>query len=232
MTDADALKREAAEAAVALVQHGMAVGLGTGSTAAYAIAALIRRVRDERLDIVGIATSERSAALAREGGLRLTDFAQHRRLDLTIDGADEIMRGTLHLVKGAGGALLREKIVASASDRLAIIADESKLVDQLGTTGQLPVEVVRFGWESTADHVSRLAEPRLRPGPDGDPFLTDGGNYVLDCNSGPITDPATLEAALARIVGVVESGLFVGMADVAFVAGPAGVTRLDRSAAT
>jgi len=228
--DSDALKRAAAEAAVTLVQSGMAVGLGTGSTAAYAIAALIRRVREEGLDIVAIATSERSAAQAREGGLQLTDFAHHRRLDLTIDGADEITRGTLHLLKGAGGALLREKIVASASDRLAIIADESKLVDQLGLVALVPVEVVRFGWETTAERVSRLAEPRLRLGPDGQPYRTDGGNYILDCTCGAITDPAALEAALARIVGVVESGLFIGMANVAFVAGPAGVARLDRSA--
>jgi ribose 5-phosphate isomerase A len=229
--DSDALKRAAADAAVTLVQSGMAVGLGTGSTAAYAIAALIRRVRDESLDIVAIATSERSAAQAREGGLQLTDFTHHRRLDLTIDGADEITRGTLHLLKGAGGALLREKIVASASDRLAIIADESKLVDQLGLVAPVPVEVVRFGWETTAERVSRLAEPRLRLGPDGQPYCTDGGNYILDCTCGAITDPAAFEAALARIVGVVESGLFIGMADVAFVAGPAGVARLDRSAA-
>lgn len=228
--DSDTLKRAAAEAAVALVQSGMAVGLGTGSTAGHAIAALIRRVREESLDIVAIATSERSAAQAREGGLQLTDFAHHRRLDLTIDGADEITRGTLHLLKGAGGALLREKIVASSSDRLAIIADDSKLVDQLGLVARVPVEVVRFGWETTAERVSRLAEPRLRLGPDGQPFRTDGGNYILDCACGAITDPAALEYALARIVGVIDSGLFIGMADVAFVAGPTGVVRLDRSA--
>jgi len=229
--DTDALKRAAADAAVTLVQSGMAVGLGTGSTAAHAIAALIRRVREESLDIVAIATSERSAAQAREGGLQLTDFARHRRLDLTIDGADEITRGTLHLLKGAGGALLREKIVASASDRLAIIADESKLVDQLGSVAPVPVEIVRFGWETTAERVSRIAKPQLRLGPDGQPYRTDGGNYILDCTCGKITDPAALEAALARIVGVVESGLFIGMADVAFVAGPTGVARLDRSVA-
>jgi len=229
--DTDALKRAAADAAVTLVQSGMAVGLGTGSTAAHAIAALIRRVREESLDIVAIATSERSAAQAREGGLQLTDFARHRRLDLTIDGADEITRGTLHLLKGAGGALLREKIVASASDRLAIIADESKLVDQLGSVAPVPVEIVRFGWETTAERVSRIAKPQLRLGPDGQPYRTDGGNYILDCTCGEITDPAALEAALARIVGVVESGLFIGMADVAFVAGPTGVARLDRSVA-
>jgi ribose 5-phosphate isomerase A len=228
--DSDALKRAAAEAAVALVQSGMVIGIGTGSTASYAIAALIRRVHQEGLDVTGIATSERSAAQARDGGLQLTDFAHHRRLDLTIDGADEIMRGPLHLVKGAGGALLREKIVASASNRLVIIADQSKLVDELGLAAKVPVEVVRFGWETTAERLSRLVEPRLRLGADGHPFRTDGGNYILDCTCGAISDPAALECALARIVGVVENGLFVGMADVAFVAGPAGVVRLDHPA--
>lgn len=225
--DSNALKRAAAEAAVALVARGMVVGLGTGSTAAYAIAALIRRSREEKLDIVGIATSERSATQAREGGLPLTDFSRHRRLDITIDGADEIMRGTLDLVKGAGGALLREKIVAAASDRLVIVADQSKLVDRLGLTACVPVEVVAFGWQATADRLARFGEPRLRMAADGTEFRTDGGNYILDCACGAIADPAALECALVQTVGVVDSGLFVGMATTAFVAGSAGVTRLD-----
>lgn len=226
--DVDALKRAAAEAAVALVESGMAVGLGTGSTAAFAIAALIRRMR-EGLDIVAIPTSERSAAQAREGGLRLTDFSRHHRLDITIDGADEIARDSLDLVKGAGGALLREKIVAAASDRLVIVADDTKLVQRLGMTVRVPVEVVAFGWETTADRLARLAEPRLRLGRDGQPFRTDGGNLILDCACGAIADAAALEAALARTIGVVESGLFVAMADVVLLAGPGGVVRLDRT---
>jgi ribose 5-phosphate isomerase A len=227
--DTDLLKRAAADAAAALVESGMAVGLGTGSTSAFAIAALIRRTREEGLNIVAIPTSERSAIQAREGGLRLTDFSNHRRLDLTIDGADEIARDTLHLVKGAGGALLREKIVAAASDRLVIVADESKLVSQLGLTARVPVEVVVFGWETTADRLARLVEPQLRMRADGTPFRTDGGNYILDCACGAIADPAALESALAQTVGVVDSGLFVGMADVAYVAGREGVMRLERS---
>ena len=208
----------------------MVVGLGTGSTAAFAIAAMIRRVRQEGLNFIAIPTSERSAILAREGGLRLTDFSHHRRLDITIDGADEISRIGLHLVKGAGGALLREKIVAAASDRLVIVADDSKLVDQLGLTASVPVEVVVFGWETTADRIARLAEPRLRMRADGQPFRTDGGNYILDCTCGTIADPAALESALAQTVGVVESGLFVGMADLAFVAGQGGVVTLEKHA--
>src|SRR6476659_3292486 len=148
--DRDSQKREAAEAAAALVQDGMVVGLGTGSTARFAIEALIRRVH-EGLRIRAIPTSERSAAQARDGGIPLTTFAEHRRLDLTIDGADEIELGTLNLIKGLGGALLREKIVASVSARLVIVADHEKLVDQLGTKTPVPVEVVPFGWETTAD---------------------------------------------------------------------------------
>src|SRR6516165_8668961 len=161
----DIQKREAAEAAAAMVEDGMVVGLGTGSTAYFAIEALIRRV-GEGLHILGIATSERSAAQARDGGIPLTTFAEHRRLDLTIDGADEIEIGSLSLIKGLGGALLREKIVAVASDRLVIVADGRKLVDRLGGTVPVPVEVVPFGWETTADRLRRLGtEPQPRRGP-------------------------------------------------------------------
>jgi ribose 5-phosphate isomerase A len=230
MSDRDALKREAAESAAALVEPGMVVGLGTGSTAAFAIAALIRRVR-EGLDIVGIPTSERSAAQAQQGGIRLVDFSTHRRIDLTIDGADEILPGPLHLVKGLGGALLREKIVAAASDRLLIVADAPKLVHQLGATTPVPVEVVPFGWQTTAERIARLGGvPTLRTGADGTPFHTDGGNLILDCAFGPIADPATLERDLAQVIGLVETGLFIGMAERALVAGNGGVSQFERSA--
>lgn len=222
----DELKRQAAETAISLVESGMVVGLGTGSTAAFAIEGLIRRVRDEKLDIVAIPTSERSGAQARAGGIRITDFAAHRRLDLTIDGADEICRGPLHLVKGLGGALLREKIVAAASNRLVIIADSSKLVDQLGTSAPLPVEIVPFGWETTSDRIAGLgASPQLRHTPGGEPFRTDGGNFILDCHFGPMSDPVAVDAALSRTIGVVETGLFLGMASVALVAAPTGVEK-------
>jgi ribose 5-phosphate isomerase A len=230
MSDRDALKREAALAAVAMVQDGMVVGLGTGSTAAFAIEGLIARVRDG-LRIVGIPTSERSARQAEAGGIRLTDFAAHTRVDLTIDGADEIALGSLDLVKGLGGALLREKIVAAASDRLVIIADEPKLVPCLGATVAVPIEVVPFGWQTTAARLEALgAKPVLRQA-GADPFHTDGGNLILDCHFGPIADPVALEAALSNTIGVVETGLFIGMAATALVATATGVRRLDRSAA-
>jgi ribose 5-phosphate isomerase A len=224
----DALKRQAAEAAVAMVESGMVVGLGTGSTAAFAIDALIRRVRLERLDILAIPTSERSDAQARQGGIRMTDFAAHPRVDLTIDGADEIAQGSLDLVKGLGGALLREKIVAAASARLVIIADASKLVQRLGATARIPVEVVPFGWQTTADRIAALGgNPVLRRAADG-AFHTDGGNLILDCGFGPLDDPDATELALSRTVGVVETGLFIGMAETALVATPDGVIRLTR----
>jgi ribose 5-phosphate isomerase A len=227
----DEQKRVAAEAAVALVQDGMVVGLGTGSTAAFAIDALAERVR-QGLRILGIPTSERSAAQAREGGITLTSFAEHRRIALTIDGADEIAVGPLDLVKGLGGALLREKIVAAASDRLVIVADAPKLVERLGTGVPVPVEVVPFGWETTAERLAALgADPVLRGGADAQPFHTDGGNLILDCRFGSIADAAALEHALSGVVGVVETGLFIGMADMALVAGDDGVRTLVRGAA-
>jgi ribose 5-phosphate isomerase A len=226
----DDLKRAAAEAAVALVSSGMVVGLGTGTTAAFAIEALIRRVRDEGLDILGIPTSEHSAAQARAGGIRLTDFEAHRRVDLTIDGADEIADGSLDLVKGLGGALLREKIVAAASDRLVIIADRSKLVERLGGTTRIPVEVVTFGWQTTEDRIARLGgQPVLRRAKDGTPFHTDGGNLILDCAFGELPDAQAVERALSETIGVVETGLFIGMATTALVASAEGVRRLDRA---
>lgn len=226
--DRDARKREAAMAAVAMVSDGMVVGLGTGSTAAFAIDGLIERVRGG-LKIVGIPTSERSARQARDGGIELTDFARHPKVDLTIDGADEIAKGSLDLIKGLGGALLREKIVAAASTRLVIIADEPKLVDGLGGTVPVPIEVVAFGWETTMIRLAGLgARPILRKAADGSPFRTDGGNLILDCHFGGIADPAGLERALSMVVGVVETGLFIGMATTALVAAPSGIVRLDR----
>jgi ribose 5-phosphate isomerase A len=222
----DTQKRAAAEAAAALVEDGMVIGLGTGSTAYFAIEALIRRV-SEGLHILAIPTSERSAAQARAGGIKLTSFAEHRRLDLTIDGADEIERGTLNLIKGLGGALLREKIVAAASDRLVIVADARKLVDRLGDRAPVPIETVPFGWETTAERLSRLGtEPMLRRGADGQAFRTDGGNMILDCRFGLIADPVGLDQAISRTIGVVETGLFIGMAGMALVADDIGIHRI------
>jgi ribose 5-phosphate isomerase A len=227
----DALKRAAAEAAVALVQDDMVVGLGTGSTAAFAVEALARRHR-QGLRFVAVSTSERTAAQAAAAGIPLTSLAEHRRIDLTIDGADEVERGTLNLIKGLGGALLREKIVAAASRRLAIIVDESKLVDRLGARAPVPVEVVAFGLEATRVALEVLgASVRLRLSPAAEPFVTDGGNRILDCGFAPIADPARLEERIGRVVGVVESGLFINRADSVFVADAAGVHRLDSARA-
>jgi ribose 5-phosphate isomerase A len=230
-TDRDAFKRAAAEEAVKLVEDGMVVGLGTGSTAAFAIEALARRHR-QGLRFLGIPTSERTAAQAAAAGIPLTSFAEHRQLDLTIDGADEVERGTLNLIKGLGGALLREKIVAAASRHLAIIVDGSKLVDRLGTRVPVPVEVVAFGLEATRASLEVLgASARLRLSPAGEPFVTDSGNGIIDCRFAPIADPARLEERIRRVVGVVESGLFISRADPVFLANATGVHRLDSARA-
>jgi ribose 5-phosphate isomerase A len=219
----DLEKRAAAQAAAAMVEDGMVVGLGTGSTAHFAIEALIDRVRGG-LRIRAIPTSERSADQARAGGIPLTTFAEHRRIDLTIDGADEIELGTLNLIKGLGGALLREKIVAAASARLVIVADHEKLVDRLGTKTPIPIEVVPFGWETTAERLRHLGtEPHPRRDDSGQLFCTDGGNRILDCRFGSIPDPIGLDRRIGQTVGVVETGLFIGMAEIALIADDRGV---------
>ncbi|WP_158746777.1 ribose-5-phosphate isomerase RpiA [Acidisphaera sp. L21] len=221
-----ALKRQAAEAAAALVTDGMAVGLGTGSTAYFAIANLIARVK-QGLRITAIPTSERSATQAREGGIELVELTETTRLDLTIDGADSVAAGSLDLVKGLGGALLREKIVAAASAKLLIVVDGGKLVDKLGMNAPIPVEVVPFGWRRVAGQMAELgARPVLRLDPGGSLFHTDGGNFILDCHMPPIDDPAALDSALQSIVGVVETGLFISRTTTVFVADPAGVRTL------
>ncbi|MBC7802154.1 MAG: ribose-5-phosphate isomerase RpiA [Gemmatimonadaceae bacterium] len=208
--DQTALKQQAADAAVAGVEDGMVVGLGTGSTAALAVAALGVRV-NQGLRIVGIPTSERTADQARSMGIPLVGFDTHTAIDLTIDGADEVDIGTLDLIKGLGGALLREKIVAAASRRMTVVVDEGKLVPTLGGV-RLPVEVVAFGAEATLARLNELgAAAAIRRGPDG-PFRTDGGNLIADCGFGPIADPRALHAAIKSLVGVVETGLFIGMA--------------------
>ncbi len=226
--DQDGLKRAAAEAAVALVEPGMVVGLGTGSTANFAIAALIRQVR-AGLRIEAVATSERSASQARAGGIEVFSLEERRRIDLTIDGADEVQRHTLALIKGLGGALLREKIVAAASERLVIIADEGKLVDRLGEHVAVPIEVVQFGWRVTADRIAALgAEIARRETAPGEAYVTDGGNFIIDARFGPLDDPATTDERLHEVVGVIETGLFIGRAALVMVGGATGVQRLER----
>ncbi|MDG6093621.1 ribose 5-phosphate isomerase A [Acetobacter sp. AN02] len=223
------LKRQSAVAASALVGPGMVVGLGTGSTAALVVEELGRRMREEGLRFVGIPTSEATETLARQQRIELAGFATHQHIDLTIDGADEVERGSLFLIKGLGGALLREKIVAAASERMVIVADDRKVVDHLGDHTPVPVEVVPFGWENTARRLEKLgAEVEARRTRDGQLFVTDGGNLILDCRFGQIADPAGLEHHIGDIVGVIESGLFIGYAAEAIIAGKDGVFRLHR----
>jgi ribose 5-phosphate isomerase A len=226
--DRDELKRAAALRALEYVKDGMVLGLGTGSTAFFVVEGLGKRVA-EGLSVVGIPTSERTAAQARSLNIPLSDFGAHSAIDLTIDGADEVERGTLNLIKGLGGALLREKIVATAGDRLIIVVDEEKLVDQLGDHTPVPVEVTQFGWQATAAKLAKLgAEPVLRHAAEDHPFITDGGNYILDCKFGKIADSAALESQIGMTVGVVESGLFIGRSTAVIVATGSGVEVLTR----
>ena len=228
--DQTELKRQAAAAAVAEVQDGMVLGLGTGSTAAIAIELLGARVR-QGLRVVGIPTSERTAEQARSLGIPLAGFDTHDSIDLTIDGADEVHAGTLDLIKGLGGALLREKIVAAASRRMTVIVDEGKLVPALGQGVRLPVEVVAFGHETALRHLRDAgADPVVRavPGAAG-PYRTDGGNLIADCAfADGIHDPAALHARLKALVGVVETGLFIGMATRVIAGTPAGPRILEK----
>lgn len=190
---------------------GMIVGLGSGSTAAFAVEALGRRVR-EGLRITGIPTSERTAALARALEIPLSSLDVEGHIDVTIDGADEVEAGSLNLIKGHGGALLREKIVAEVSERLVIVVDHTKMVDRLGVRESVPVEVIPFGWQAAARRLRDLgANPLLRKGPDGSPFKSDGGHYIVDCGFGAIASAASLAEKLDHIVGVVEHGLFIGL---------------------
>lgn len=230
--DRDQLKRAAAQGALHYVKDGMVLGLGTGSTAGFVVQALGARMATG-LKIVGIPTSERTATLARSLGIPLATFAEYQRIDLTIDGADEVERDSLNLIKGLGGALLREKIVAAASCRLIVVVDQEKLVDRLGVKTPIPVEVVQFGWQSTAAALEKLgATLRLRHAAEDHPFITDGGNYILDCRFGGITDARSLEAKINSIVGVVECGLFVGRSSDVIVATTDGVEVLTPTGGT
>ena len=226
----DALKHAAAAKAIELVEPGMRLGLGTGSTARHFVDLLGAKVK-AGLDVVCVPTSEATRIQAESLHIPLTTLDETPELDLTVDGADEL-DDDLQLIKGGGGALLREKIVAMASDRLVIIADLSKRVAMLGAF-PLPVEIVRFGHLATRDWVEACADEAgcagriaLRQATGGTPFLTDGGNYILDCNFGRITDAELLHELLKSVPGVVETGLFLGIADTAFVADQNGVTVL------
>jgi ribose 5-phosphate isomerase A len=226
----DALKVAAAERAVEYVESGMRLGLGTGSTAAKFVDLLGKKVA-AGLDVICVATSGATQAQAEGLGIRMATLDELPFLDLTVDGADEV-DGDLRLIKGGGGALLREKIVATASGRLVVIADASKKVDTLGAF-PLPLEVVPFGLTATRNMITALAadvgcegDLRVRMLTGGKPFLTDGGNLILDCHFGRIEEPEELDEALKLIPGVVENGLFIGIADLAIIAGDGGITLL------
>ncbi|MFN9925532.1 MAG: ribose-5-phosphate isomerase RpiA [Phenylobacterium sp.] len=224
---AEEQKRQVGEAAAALVQPGMVVGLGTGSTAVEFVRALAAR----KLDIVGVPTSEATAALATELGIRLGELGETKTIDLTIDGADEIGPG-LSLIKGAGGALLREKLVWEASRSCVVIGDAGKCVKMLGKF-TLPIEVVAFGHKTVVARIcDALAECEIGMAPvlrrrEGQPVRTDGGNVIYDVACGTIPEPALLAAALKGVTGVVEHGLFLDLADRALIGGPDGVRELE-----
>jgi ribose 5-phosphate isomerase A len=227
MSDPDVQKRAAGEAAAALVEAGMVVGLGTGSTAAWFVRALAER----GLDIVGVPTSQATDDLARSLGIRTAQLGETKEIDLTVDGADEIGPG-LSLIKGGGAALLREKLVWEASKRCVVIADAAKRVNTLGKF-PLPIEVVAYGHQITALRIcDALAEcdigvaPRLRL-KDGAPVRTDGGNLIYDAACGRIEEPAALAFALKSVTGVVDHGLFLDLADQALIGAPDGVTTLE-----
>ncbi|BBE71814.1 ribose-5-phosphate isomerase RpiA [Oharaeibacter diazotrophicus] len=231
---ADAMKRAAAAAALDFVEPGMRLGLGTGSTAAWFVRLLAEKVT-AGLDVVGVPTSEATATLAREVGVPLTSLDAVAGLDLTVDGADEF-DPDFNLIKGGGGALLREKIVAADSRRMVVITDESKAVARLGAF-PLPIEVTSFGAVATLRAIAEAARRTghagaltFRAAPGGGRFTTDQGNAIVDASFRQISDPQALADALVRIPGVVEHGLFIGYASTVIVAGRDGIRRLDKPA--
>lgn len=214
------LKQIAGEKAAEFVRSGMTLGLGSGSTVYWAFRQIGAMVK-QGLNVRGVPTSEKTEELANEFGIPLMEIGAAGKLDLTIDGADEIDRD-LNLIKGGGGALFREKLVAAASRKLIIVADESKLVDTLGAF-PLPVEIVQFGWETTRDRIARAGLKTVLRMDGEKAFVTDNGNFILDCHCERIGDAAGLHSELKSILGVVETGLFMGMADMAVVAGEGGI---------
>ncbi len=227
--DRERLKRKAAERAVELVRSGMVLGLGHGTTAHYALRRIAELLRSGELrDIMGAPCSTEVEAAARALGIPLTTLDERPLLDLTVDGADEV-DPDLNLIKGGGGALLREKIVAQASERYVIVVDEGKLSPVLGTRCPLPVEVLPFGWRTQVRYLQSLgAEVSRREDSAGQPHRTDQGNFVLDCRFGPISNPSALAREIEQRAGIVGHGLFLDLATDVFVAGPSGVRHLRR----
>lgn len=223
------LKKQAAERAVEFVKSGMVVGLGHGSTAIFAVQHIARLLQSDRLrNILGVACSLQVEDEARQLGIPLTTLDEHPVIDVTIDGADEV-DPNLDLIKGGGGALLREKMVAQASHREIIVVDETKLSPALGTRWPVPVEVVPFGWRSQVLFLESMgARVRVRQVSDGKRFATDQGNLILDCNFGPLSETAQVAAMLKGRAGIVEHGLFLGLATDVFVANARGVRHLKR----
>ena len=221
----DELKQSAAYKALELVQDGMLLGLGSGSTARYFTEGVGRLV-EEGMKVRGVPTSRETAELAAELGIPIvTEIAG--QIDLTVDGADEV-DPALNLIKGRGGALVREKLVAAASRRFVVVVDESKLVKQLGV-GVLPVEVLPFLWRSTAERLAALAQSLVVRGGEETPYISDNGNLILDVTmEGGIRNPADFGVELKKLTGVVEHGLFIGMADTVIVAGPEGPKAIGR----
>ncbi|MCB2185830.1 MAG: ribose-5-phosphate isomerase RpiA [Deltaproteobacteria bacterium] len=224
----DEFKRQAAEAALDYVESGMVVGLGSGSTSLFMLEGLAQRLADGRLvGVQGVPSSREVEEAARELGVPLTSLELHPWLDLTIDGADEV-DPRLNLIKGHGGALLREKIVAQASRREIIIVDESKLSSRLGERWAVPVEVAPFGWRSQALFLESLgAQVMPRQTAQGRWYQTDNYNYILDCTFGPLDDPGNLAHRLDARGGILEHGLFLGLTDLVVVAGGQGIMRMQ-----
>ncbi len=223
MASKEELKQKAAEKAVSFLRDGMVVGLGHGSTAHFAHLAIARRLQEGSLkNIKAVACSRQVEASARSLGIPLTTLAEHPVVDVTIDGADEV-DPHLNLIKGGGGALLREKVVAQASRQEIIIVDEGKLSPALGTHWPLPVEVIPFAVSPVAEFIQSLnARPELRIGKDGQPFVTDQGNYILDCHFGPMENPQAIAQQLCERAGIVEHGLFIHLATMVIVGKPDG----------
>lgn len=227
--DVAALKQQAAEFAVQFIESGMVVGLGTGSTAIFATRKIGQLLRDGKLtNIIAIPTSLKTEEEAKKLGIPLTTLDEHSIIDLTIDGADEVAPD-FNIIKGGGGALLREKIVAQATQRQIIVVDDSKLSDQLGTNWAIPIEVIPFGWHSQAAYLESLgAEVKQRMKDGGTPYHTDQQNIILDCNFGKIADPANLAQTIIQRAGIVEHGLFINLTHDVIVAGRDGIRHLQR----
>jgi ribose 5-phosphate isomerase A len=222
------LKRQAGERAAEYVTDGMKVGLGTGSTVHYTLLALGRRVQEEGLDIVGVPTSVRTERVSRDVGIPLGDLDELGRLDITIDGADEV-DPHLNLIKGLGGALVREKVVAAHTREMVVVVDDSKMVEVLGTRSPLPVEVLAMGHRRLHGALADLGcAPALRLGDDDGPFVSDNGNLIYDCRFERIPKPHELEKRINNVVGVVENGLFLDVATSVVVATQAGIVVKER----